>query len=160
MLVIEKQIHGRCQRAPRISLLVEPAPARLGQLVIPRVAGLLLETSHSALVQRPRSSRCSAGQSDPSCHLERTVRDLLSPLGNRPAVLRFERYGLENQKVQCALRQAQQCLPLCFGRSYTTSCRSARNASGTIVRSGKLRGLMAGKKRALEAEVYPDLARC
>ena len=62
--------------------------------------------------------------------LERTLRDLLNPLGYRPAMLRLERDRFQNQQVQRPLRQDPSSLPFRFDRSIgeLVSKRKGRRA--------------------------------
>ena len=69
-------------------------------------------------------------------HLQDVAGNLMDAFGDRPAVLRLERNGLENQQIERSLRQLDPCRrrsrqasPSASTGAYRNSCRSTREVS-------------------------------
>src|SRR5262249_25267715 len=73
-------------------------------------------------------------------HLERVVGNLLDAFGNRPAVLRLERDGFQDQEIERALRQIHGS-PFASTGVYPISCRSARGVAYLSSRQRAVAGL-------------------
>jgi hypothetical protein len=63
--------------------------------------------------------------------VERCARELMEPLRDRPAVLRFVRDGFQDQEIQSALRKVhsigRHVLPFCFDRRKIAALLSECN---------------------------------
>src|SRR5215472_558491 len=101
---IDHQIDGVGKPFPAFFLLFQPCPACGGERVeLGRTAGLTLTPfgANPALLLQP----VQGGIKRSLLHLQHLVRNLLDALGDRPAMLGFERERLQDQQVQSSLYQ-------------------------------------------------------
>src|SRR5580704_382590 len=114
------QIDRRRQPAPVGRLFLQLRPPRRRQRIklrlSPRFRFRPFRFNPCLLFQPVQS-----GVERPLLNLKNFLRDLLNALGNRPAVLRLERDGLENEQIESSLNEIAW-----FSHTmtiYTTKCR-------------------------------------
>jgi len=100
----EDGVNRARQRPPRRRVRLELPPAARGQRVVLRVP-VVVRRSPLGANQTAALEAVKRRVQRALLHLYDAGRDLLEPFGNRPPVLRAERDGLEDEKIQGPLRQ-------------------------------------------------------